>query len=338
MDDPYTTSGDLDEAVRYRRRSDSGPEVWRPDDLSVADGEVLDEIRLLGQPPLCDFLAFLDNAVVDGKHMNRAELADEWRTANDYYHELEESEAGYADEIELRPLDPACRSLANDAMADPRYRYTYDTFPTSFMMVELDRLVVFQTHVTRQFTDKLAAQLAPSVEPEALFRFCLPPEAADTPVQTRKIGSERYAFTSESTDFRPHKPVLLRPDQICDHTTFGPMSGVVGLVVGFGSNFFTAIHCNDRLLLHNGYHRAYAMRAMGITHAPCIVQTVTRRDELEVAVKSVVADDPAFYFGSGRPPVLKDFFDPRIAKTFKVHKMLKMIEVSFSVRDFAVRA
>ena len=88
------------------------------------------------------------------------------------------------------------------------------------------------------------------------------------------------------------------------------MSAIVGLPVGFGSNFFTAIRHEDRVLLHNGYHRAYAMRALGITHAPCIIQTVTRRDELEVAAKEQVADNPGFYFGTARPPLLKDFFDP----------------------------
>lgn len=270
--------------------------------------------------------------------MNRAELVDDWRRANDYYHELEEREAGSADEVEIRDLDPALHALSVEAMADPRYGYAFDTFPTRFAMVELDRLVVFQTRISRQFAQVLQSRLGPEPDPETLFRFCLPPKVPDASVQIRRVGSGRYVFSSDSTDFRAHKPALLRPDQIHDHSTFGPISGMVGLGVGFGSNFLTAIRVDNRVLLHNGYHRAYALRALGITHAPCIIQTVTRRDELEVAAKSVVADDPKFYFGTPRPPLLKDFFDPKIRKEFKVHKTLRMIEVTFNVREFEVRA
>jgi hypothetical protein len=89
-------------------------------------------------------------------------------------------------------------------------------------------------------------------------------------------------------------------------------------------------------LLNNGYHRACAMRAAGITHAPCIVRTVTRRDELEIVASSAVCDNPAFYFRSARPPLLKDFFDPRIRKVLPVPRLVRMIEVAFEVRDFEI--
>jgi len=300
--------------------------------------ETLDEIRLLGQPPLRHYLNVVRDYAVDGAAMNRAALADAWRAANDYYHELEENEAGIADELEVLDLDPTLEPLVEEAKKDPRYAYTFDTFPTRFGMVELDLLVVSQNHITRQFSDALQARLGPSPAPETLFRFCLPSETAAAPVEIREVGSRRYIFSSESTDFRPHDPVLLRPDQILDHSTCGPISGVVGLVVGFGSNFFTGVQYGDRVVLHNGYHRAHAMRALGITHAPCIIRTVTRRDELEVAATRDVADDPAFYFAAARPPLLKDFFDPKIRTVVKVYKTIKMIEVTFEVRDFHVRA
>jgi hypothetical protein len=297
-----------------------------------------EEIWLLGQPPLQRYLDFVGNMVVGGAAANRAALTDEWRIANDYYHELEEREAGIADQAECRDLDPSLAPLAEEVMADPRYRNTFDSLPTRFGMVELDRLVVFQTHVTCQFIESLKSQLGPAPDPETLFRFCLPPVHPEAPVRIRQVGSRRYAFWSESTDFRFHEPVLLRPDQLRDYQSFGPIAGVVGLVVGFGSNFLNVIRADDRMLLHNGYHRACALRALGITHAPCIIQTVTRRDELQITAKKEVADDPGFYFKAARPPLLKDFFDPKIRKVLPVHKTLKMIEVNFEVRDFEVPA
>jgi hypothetical protein len=128
------------------------------------------------------------------------------------------------------------------------------------------------------------------------------------------------------------------PQQIRDYDAFGAMAGIVGLVVGFGSNFLNVIRVGKRLVLHNGYHRACALHALGITHAPCIIQTVTRSDELELAAKATVAEDPEFYFHTARPPLLKDFFDPKIGKVFRTHKQVRMIEVNYEVRDFTVPA
>ena len=295
-----------------------------------------EEILLLGQPPLRDYLSFTRNMVVGGAAIAPKVLTDEWRAANDYYHELEAREAGLADRIDCRPLDPELKPLAADVMADPRYRCTFDTVPAAFQMVELDGLVVYQKHVTRGFVDSLKQRLGRDPDPERLFRFCMPQGQPETPLKARRVGSKRYVFSSYSMDVRYHEPVLLRPDQIRDYHSFGAIGGVVGLVIGFSANFLNVIGSDNRLLLHNGYHRACAMRALGITHAPAIVQRVTRRDELDVIGPAAVADNPAFYFRAKRPPLLKDFFDSRIRKVVTVHKLLRMVEVNFEVREFEV--
>lgn len=309
--------------------------LLRPD-----PGGTLDEIRLLGQPSLNKYLRYVEESVVDGAAFDRRALVDEWRQANAYYQALEETELGIADEIEVRDLDPALAPLAAEVAADPRYRHAFDTLPTAFAMVELDKLALFQIWVTRQFTDRLQARLGPAPDPATLFRFCQPPAVTEAPVKIRQVGSNRYVFMSESTDFRPHRSILLRPDQVRDHETCGPVSGIAGFVVGFGSNFLTAIRQGEdgRVLLHNGYHRAYALRAQGVTHAPCVVQTVRSRDELQVVASEKVVADPDFYFASARPPLLKDFFDPKIRKVHRVHRTVKIIEVAFEVREYHMGA
>jgi hypothetical protein len=148
------------------------------------------------------------------------------------------------------------------------------------------------------------------------------------------MGTRRYTFVSESTDFRSHEPALLRADQITGYESFGPISAVVGLVVGFGSNFLSVIRSDGRMMLHNGYHRACALRAAGVTHAPAVIQTVTRRDELALVATQAVIDEPGFYFAAKRPPLIKDFFDPRIRKVLPVRRMEKLIEVSFEVKEY----
>jgi hypothetical protein len=183
----------------------------------------------------------------------------------------------------------------------------------------------------------LQKRLGGSPAPEELFRFCMPTGGSEAPVHTRRLGSRRFLFWSRSSDFRFHEAALLEPDQIRGHDPYGSLGRAVGLMVGYGSNFLNAIQSDNRLLLHNGHHRAYALREMGITHAPCIVRTVTRRDEFNLVASAEEAADPGFYFKAPRPPLLKDFFDPKIRKVLRIPRLVRVIEMSFEVKEYEVR-
>jgi hypothetical protein len=227
--------------------------------------------------------------------------------------------------------------LANDVMADPRFGRAFDLVPARFAMVELDKLVTPQQHVNLDHIERLKAGLSPAMAPEALFKFCLPLDRAETPVQMRQTGAGSYSFWSDSSDFRFQGPALLRGDNLRGYDPIGPVSNIVGLLVGFGSNFLTAIQSDSRLLLHNGNHRVYAMRDAGITHAPCIVQTVTRREELDLVASRRVCESASFFFKGDRPPMLRDYFDRKLRKVHQVFKVQRVVEVSFSVRDYDVK-
>ncbi|HEX9173674.1 MAG TPA: hypothetical protein VF861_13520 [Telluria sp.] len=300
---------------------------------------VHEELWLLGQAPLQKYLDFAHEMGLEPSARQRPLLIDEWRAASAYYEQLEISEAGLADKLEWYPLDAALEPLAAEVKASSRYTRTFDSLPTTIAMVELARLVVCQNHVTRSFVDRLKTRLGARPTAESLFRFCLPLEEDHAPVQIREVGTKRFVFSCESTDFRFHEALLLRPDQLADYASFGAVAGAVGLVVGFSSNFLNAVCDEDsqRLLLHNGYHRACALLELGITHAPCVVQTVTCRDELDLVAKPLVANDPGHFFNSPRPALLKDYVDPRIRKLLKIKKVARMIEVNFDVRDYFVQ-
>lgn len=300
---------------------------------------------LLGQPTLREYLDFVREDVVGGEAADPRASCDEWRAANDYYGELERAEAGLADGAGCHDLDPSFVPLAERVMDDPAIRRSFDTLPARVALVELDRLVVYQTRVDQDFVEALQARLGPEPDARALVRFCLPLPGRDTsvpPPLVRRIGPRRYSFTSESTDLRFHDAVLLDParlgDRPGDHGGDGPVGGALGLVVGFGSNLLNVVRSDGdgRMLLNNGYHRACALRALGVTHAPCVVQTVTRRDELALTVPSRVADTAAFYFKSARPPLLKDFFDPRIRKVVPVRRVKHVVELCFEVTEYDV--
>ncbi len=297
-----------------------------------------EEIWLLGQPALWEYLEFVKESVVGGADLDPKEVAAEWRTANAYYESLERTESGIADTAQCRALPAQLKPLATQLSQHPTYRKTYDILPTEFGMVELDKLVVCQHSVTWTYVDAIKARLEAKPTPKALFQFCMPLETRELPAQGHQMGSQRFVFRSVSNDFRFHEATLLRPDQLSGYTSHGPVSGVVGLVVGFGSNFLSVIKVGKRLMLHNGYHRACALRAMGVTHVPCVITPVATQDELEVIAKSAVVKNPDFYFKSHRPPLLKDYFDPKIRKSLIIHKLLRIIEVNFKVKEYLVPA
>jgi hypothetical protein len=317
----------MDALVAWGRDCSQNPQAAK-------GGVVEDEVWLLGQPPLSKFVEYIEDTAKTGRQQSRSEIVDAWRTANDYYAELERTEAGIADACEICDLDASLQPLADDVMADPRWARGFDLLPTRIAFVELDRLVVSQPHVNLRHAEGLKQALGRAPAPEAVFRFCLPLDRDEASVQVRRAGANRFLFWSRSSDFRFHESVLLDPAQIQDHHAFGPVARVLGLLVGYGSNFLNVIQADGRLLLHNGYHRAYALRDAGLTHAPCIVQTVTRRDELNLVASRTVLDDPGFYLKAARPPLLKDFFDPRIRTVLQVPQLARVIELSFQVKEF----
>ncbi len=296
----------------------------------------LEEVWLLGQPPLSRLLEYVAEAGIAGDRLDRGALTREWLAASEHYQQLEQTEAGLANQGSHRALDPALQPLAAEVLAHPRFQQSFDTLPTRFGMVELDRLIVCQQQVTRNFVESRMATIGPAPDAETVFRVCMPLGDGQAPVQIRKVGTRRYVFRCQSTDLRFLEPVLLRGDQLKDYEACGEVAGVVGLVVGFGSNFLNAVQVGKRVLLNNGYHRACALRALGVTHAPCLIQTATCADELRVSIKSRVADDAKFYFESARPPLLCDFFDPKIRKLLPVRPHTEQIEVSFEIKDYSV--
>jgi hypothetical protein len=93
-------------------------------------GDPLEEMVILGQPSLQQHLDFVRDIVVGGDAVDPRVVCDEWRRVNDIYHELEQSEAGIADEAECRDLDPALEPVAEALRADPHFRRTFDILPT----------------------------------------------------------------------------------------------------------------------------------------------------------------------------------------------------------------
>jgi hypothetical protein len=295
-----------------------------------------EERWLLGLPSLWRFLDFVEECGIEGAKGTRAALTDSWRAANDYYRNLEHRECGLANTAETAPMPAGLAEYCELVRTHPHFRRTFDTLPTEIAMVPLELLIVEQRHVTWTFVEGLQRKLARSLAPEQLVTICLPLERSEAQVEARRTGSKRYVFRCKSTDFRFQEAALLEPRHLTGFEASGAITGFVGLLLGFGCNFLNVLRVGKRLLLNNGYHRACALRALGVTHAPCVIQTATRIDELAAVAKGEVVDDAEFYFESARPPLLKDYFDERIRTSVPIRPQAREIEINFEVKEYLV--
>jgi len=287
-------------------------------------------LYLIGYPTLRQFRRFVRNHAVNPDR--EGALTDEWNAASDYIRSLEKEEAGLADDPAITKLGPEYEPLLIEFLKDPLIQNGFNTVPTEVAIIELDRLVVYQKHIDLTYVRQLQKRLSSAPGMEELFRTCLPYDHPQPPVKWSKHG-DKFIFVSPSNDLRFLGAMSLKPGNIADYPPPGDLVSVVGLALGFGSNFLNAAYTNKRLILHNGSHRAYALREMGVTHVPCIIEHVSSAEELEVVVSSEVRDKPDPYLRHPRPPMLRDYFNPRLRKVMLVHRQLRQITVKFDVEE-----
>ena len=296
-----------------------------------AQDAVAENLHLIGRPTLKGFLRFVTKHAVNPP--GEGVLIEEWQAAHECVRILEKEEAGAADGPPMRRMGSEYEPLLIEFLKDPLVRHGFNTVPTDLAIVELDRLVVYQKHIDLTYAAQLEGRLGPTPSEEQIFRTCLPYDHPRPPVKWSRVHDNRFVFMSPSNDLRFLGSMELRSGHLRDYPQRGDLVGAVGLGVGFGSNFLNAVYAENRLILNNGSHRAYALRKLGITHAPCIVQHVSSRDELDVVAASDIRNNPDLYLKHPRPMMLRDYFDAKLHKVMPVHRRLRQVTVRFEVEE-----
>ncbi|MBI2430276.1 MAG: hypothetical protein HYV29_16045 [Ignavibacteriales bacterium] len=296
-----------------------------------------ENLYLIGRPTLKQFLRFVRSHAVNAPA--EGELVKEWQEANAHLQALQKEEGGIADNPHIAKLDIRKHEhLLSEFFKDPLIQNGFNTVPTDVAIVELDRLIVYQHHIDLTYVRELEKKLGPAPNEEQIFRTCLLHDHPQPQVKWSRVHHNTWVFMSPSNDMRYLSTLKLHPGNIKDYPLSGTLAGAVGLAVGFGSNFLNAVYAENRLILNNGSHRAYALRKIGVTHVPCIIQHVNSRDQLDVVAASDVTGTPDYYLRHPRPSLLKDYFDPRLHKVFQVKRLVKQIVVKFEIDDGYVPA
>ena len=298
-------------------------------DTSLGD----ESLYLLPRAALPDYMRFMTSSALNTEPLGPAQLENEWHAAQDAMNHLFVKEAGWADRPIVQPLPPALRELGDRVLADPLFKEAYGSVNISLGMVELDRVIVSQRVVSRTYLNILDNELGADPSPERIFHFCLPLEHPQPDCQVARISDGEYTFTSKSHDLRFLGPRLLSPAQRTGIRAIGPIASVLGLVVGFSANCLNLLAIQGRLVLKNGTHRACALRARGMTHAPVLIQQLSNKDEMDAIAQDAVCNNPDFFLKSTRPPVLKDYFDRILTKEFTLPMTRRQVRVTFSVEQ-----
>ena len=292
---------------------------------------------LIGRPTLKQYIRFVRTNAV--RPRGSGALADQWRAAYAIVQDLHKSEAGLPDDPPIASLTVEEHGpLLAEFLQDPLVRHGFNLVPTEVAFVDLDSLVVSQKHIDLTHVRRLEESLGPAPGPDRVFRACLAAENRRPRVEWSSAGDNRYVFMSESNDLRPLGLMRMEPRHLRDLPPPGEVVGVIGMAVGFGSNFLSVIHAENRLLLHNGSHRAYTLRKMGIKTVPCLVQHVSCRDELEMVALPDVRRNPDLYLKDPRPPMLVDYFRPGLHTVMRVQPRLRQVTVKIEVEESYVPA
>ena len=293
-------------------------------------------VYLTGRPTLRDYLRYVRSHAA--RPPSEGQLTDVWEEAADRIRRLEKGEAGVADAPPIDRLGPEHAPLLTRLLRSPLIRHGFNTVPTEVALVELDRLVVYQKHIHVTHATKLASTLPVNPSAAELFAICLPSDLGKPPVTWSRVHKDKFVFVSPSNDLRFLGVMELDPEHIRNYALPGNVVGIVGIAVGFGSNFLNAVYSERRLILRNGSHRAYALRSIGVTHVPCIIQHPRSREEFDLVASSEMRRDPDLYLRHPRPPMLRDYFTPGLHTMLQVNQRHHVVTVDFSVDENVVPA
>lgn len=268
---------------------------------------------IVARYPLHSYLNFVSSRCIAGAETHERLLTQEWREMQQRASEADATEYGLVDQHAFVPLPDEMIPLAQEARNSEATQKIFSMLSFQWWLIEIDKLVVFQPWIDLSYVREMQAALPSTLTHEDHIRMAAGSFVVKPQVFGSSLPDGRFTFISPSTDVRFLGSALLDPSSV-NHQSNGNATHVVAIFVGSSVNCLSALRVNDRLILLNGSHRAYALRDLGFTHVACLVVDLMNEEEKARMIPSAVRKDEARYLTARRPPLFKDYFDPRFRK------------------------
>ena len=263
------------------------------------------------------------NKCIDEEAANFDEILKSWQRAKESLTQIETQDAGSADNCKTFDLHSDMFEQINK---NPSIRNTFSKYNSEFKMVELDNMIAPQRQVLLDYVDQIAQDISENPTEDELIRLCIIPQKQVLVPEAKQKGSKNWIFTAQNKDFRYLGGYLKKriTNEDYDLTNVGgiPTHAIV-LFVGYGIGCMNAFSVNDRIILTNGFHRAYALRKKGIKKIPILLKKVSA-DSLKNKIKGLKKD---YLLNHPRPVLIKDFFNDDLVRVFKRKKTTTVLNL-----------
>ncbi len=299
-------------------------------------------LHLMGATRLADFLTFARERAdltatsdAGGGGDCAMELAESWRAAAATYLALEASEPYPSESPTVFPLPASMSQHADALLALPQIQREFDRVPVALGMVPLAQLICAQQRIDLHTVQPGATAVAMPSD-EALVAACLPIDAPPYRFRVAQQEEGCVTFTADNHDIRLFTPQILAAAAMSGKWA-GYVQSALALPVGFSANVLNVIRFRNRLVLNNGYHRAFGLYRRGVTHVPAIIQVCREWEDVGLVSSSEIFDNGSVYFERKRPPLIKDFADRRLTISLAVPISQKYVRIKYQVETGYLR-
>jgi hypothetical protein len=180
-------------------------------------------------------------------------------------------------------------------------------------LVDLARVCAFQPTVVADAAVE-RVQDVKSDDLAAIAAVTLPTSAAEPPRVQYDPSRQAYMAVSPNVNLKIVGNVWCpAPD--------GSGAVILGFSVLAPPSFLNVVRFRDRVILRDGYHRAYGFLGRGITHVPAFTRTMETIEDV-IPPGTFLPQDS--YLGD-RPPVLPDYLNDQVAATVRLPAVQKMV-------------
>ncbi len=281
------------------------------------------------------FTNWVNAECTDEEKKRLSEILDSWSNARKKFSDIIRSDSGSGKTINISDISKEYSKKIKEILDEPTFKSTFNQMPIEFKVVEIDKLVSLQDSVRLGYIKKLIESFPAKPTFDELIDICLSVNKSTSEVSELVLGNT-VTYTSDNADLRflGMMPWTVARPELVRQNLGGVLATSTLLVLGFGASPVNVLNVNGRMVLNNGFHRVYALRQMGVTHIPVIVQKVINPS---LDIPSIYGRNLKEYmFNAERLPLIKEYFDDELTITLKTKIKRKAIKITLHVDEFTV--